>query len=68
MPLAAITHVGLITLLTGAILIGGYAFIALGSTKAVQPFSLFMAIFIVGAMFGELIIFSPLLARSDPKP
>jgi predicted RND superfamily exporter protein len=65
--LATITHVGPAIILTGAILFGGYAFMALGSLKTVQLFGLLTAVSIVGAMFGELIIFPLLLARFDPE-
>ncbi|WP_223649128.1 efflux RND transporter permease subunit [Hymenobacter psoromatis] len=63
--LATITHVGPAIVLTGAILFSGYAFMTLGSLKTVQLFGLLTAISIVGAMFGELIIFPLLLARFD---
>jgi predicted RND superfamily exporter protein len=66
--LATITHVGPAIVLTGAILFGGYAFMALGSLKTVQLFGLLTAVSIVGAMFGELVIFPLLLARFDPEP
>ena len=65
--LATITHVGPAIVLTGAILFSGYAFMTLGSLKTVQLFGLLTAISIVGAMFGELIIFPLLLARFDPE-
>jgi predicted RND superfamily exporter protein len=65
--LATITHVGPAIVLTGAILFGGYAFMALGSLKTVQLFGLLTAVSIVGAMFGELVIFPLLLARFDPE-
>jgi len=64
---ATITHVGPAIVLTGAILFGGYAFMALGSLKTVQLFGLLTAVSIVGAMFGELVIFPLLLARFDPE-
>lgn len=41
---------------------------ALGSLKTVQLFELLTAISILGAMFGELIIFPLLLAHFDPEP
>lgn len=63
--LATITHVGPAIVLTGAILFSGYAFMTLGSLQTVQLFGLLTAISIVGAMFGELIIFPLLLARFD---
>ena len=66
--LATITHVGPAIVLTGAILFSGYAFMTLGSLKTVQLFGLLTAISIVGAMFGELIIFPLLLARFDAEP
>ncbi|MGI4762392.1 MAG: efflux RND transporter permease subunit [Janthinobacterium lividum] len=66
--LATITHVGPAIVLTGAILFGGYAFMALGSLKTVQLFGLLTAVSIVGAMFGELVIFPLLLAKFDPEP
>ena len=65
--LATITHVGPAIVLTGAILFSGYAFMTLGSLKTVQLFGLLTAISIVGAMFGELIIFPLLLARFDKE-
>jgi predicted RND superfamily exporter protein len=66
--LATIRHVGPAIVLTGAILFGGYAFMMLGSLKTVQLFGLLTAVSIVGAMFGELIIFPLVLARFDPEP
>jgi predicted RND superfamily exporter protein len=63
--LATIRHVGPAIVLTGAILFGGYAFMMLGSLKTVQLFGLLTAVSIVGAMFGELVIFPLVLARFD---
>ena len=63
-----IRHVGPAIVLTGAMLFGGYSFMLLGSLKTVQLFGLLTAISIVGAMFGELIIFPLVLVRFDPEP
>jgi len=65
--LATIRHVGPAIVLTGAILFGGYAFMMLGSLKTVQLFGLLTAVSIVGAMFGELVIFPLVLARFDKE-
>ncbi len=65
--LATIRHVGPAIVLTGAILLGGYAFMMLGSLKTVQLFGLLTAVSIVGAMFGELVIFPLVLARFDKE-
>jgi predicted RND superfamily exporter protein len=65
--LATIRHVGPAIVLTGAILFGGYAFMMLGSLKTLQLFGLLTAVSIVGAMFGELIIFPLVLARFDKE-
>ena len=65
--LATIQHVGPAIVLTGAILFSGYAFMALGELRTVRLFGVLTAVSIVGAMFGELIIFPLLLARFDPE-
>jgi predicted RND superfamily exporter protein len=65
---ATIAHVGPAIVLTGAMLLGGYSFMLLGSLKTVQFFGLLTAIAVVGAMFGELLIFPLVLAWFDPEP
>jgi predicted RND superfamily exporter protein len=65
---ATIAHVGPAIVLTGAMLLGGYSFMMLGSLKTVQLFGLLTAIAVVGAMFGELLIFPLVLAWFDPEP
>ena len=66
--LATICHVGPTIVLTSIILFLGYSVMLLASFKTVQLFGLLTAISIVGALFGELIIFPLVLERFNRMP
>jgi predicted RND superfamily exporter protein len=65
---ATIAHVGPAIVLTGAMLLSGKSFMLLDCLKTVQLFGLLATITVVGAMFGELLVFRLVLAWFDPKP
>ena len=65
---ATVAHVGPTVVLTSIILFLGYALMLLASLKTVQLFGALTALAIVGAVFGELVIFPLVLARFDRKP
>jgi predicted RND superfamily exporter protein len=65
--LATIGHIGPTIVLTSIILFLGYLVMLLASLKTVQLFGLLTAISIVGALFGELIIFPIVLERFDRR-
>jgi predicted RND superfamily exporter protein len=65
--LATIAHIGPTILLTSVILFLGYAVMLLASLKTVQLFGLLTAISIVGALYGELVIFPIVLERFDRR-
>ena len=62
---ATITHVGPAIVLTGIILFSGYVLMIFGSLKTVQLWGLLTAVSIVGALYGELVIFPLVLERFD---
>jgi predicted RND superfamily exporter protein len=66
--LVTVRHVGSTSVLTSVILFLGYSVMLLASLKTVQLFGLLTAISIVGALFGELIIFPLVLERFDTPP
>ena len=66
--LATIRHVGPTIVLTSIILFLGYTVMLLASLKTVQLFGLLTAISILGALFGELVIFPLVLERFDRAP
>ncbi|MFD2784507.1 RND family transporter [Hymenobacter rubripertinctus] len=65
--LSTIAHIGPTIVLTSIILFLGYSVMLLASLKTVQLFGLLTAISIVGALFGELVIFPIVLERFDRK-
>jgi len=66
--LTTIRHIGPTIVLTSVILFLGYSVMLLASLKTVQLFGLLTAISIVGALFGELVIFPIVLERFDRIP
>ena len=66
--LATITHVGPAIVLTAIVLFSGYILMVAGSLKTVQLWGLLTAIAIVGALYGELILFPLVLERFDRRP
>jgi predicted RND superfamily exporter protein len=65
--LATVAHIGPTILLTSVILFLGYSVMLLASLKTVQLFGMLTAISIVGALYGELVIFSIVLERFDRR-
>ena len=65
--LTTITHVGPAIVLTAIVLFSGYILMIFGSLKTVQFWGLLTAIAIVGALFGELVIFPLVLERFDRR-
>lgn len=63
--IGTIAHTGPAILLTGLLLLGGYSFMMLGSLGTVKLFGQLTALALVGALFGELVIFPLVLARFD---
>ena len=63
--LATVTHVGPAIVLTAIILFSGYILMIFGSLVTVQLWGLLTAVSIVGALYGELIIFPLVLERFD---
>ncbi|NID10227.1 efflux RND transporter permease subunit [Fibrivirga algicola] len=63
--LATITHVGPAIVLTAFVLFSGYILMIVGSLVTVQLWGLLTAVSIVGALYGELVIFPLVLERFD---
>ncbi|GAA3956624.1 efflux RND transporter permease subunit [Hymenobacter antarcticus] len=64
---ATVAHIGPTVVLTSVILFLGYAVMLLASLKTVQLFGALTAVAIVGALFGELVIFPLVLERFDRR-
>lgn len=63
--LATVTHVGPAIVLTAIVLFSGYILMIFGSLVTVRLWGLLTAVSIVGALYGELIIFPLVLERFD---
>ena len=63
--LATITHVGPAIVLTALVLFSGYILMVFGSLVTVQLWGLLTAVSIIGALYGELVIFPLVLERFD---
>ncbi|GAA3933256.1 efflux RND transporter permease subunit [Hymenobacter algoricola] len=66
--LTTLTHIGPTIVLTSVILFFGYSSMLLASLKTVELFGALTALAIIGALYGELVIFPLVLERFDREP
>ncbi|OIN56627.1 efflux RND transporter permease subunit [Arsenicibacter rosenii] len=65
--MTTITHIGPAIVQTAAVLFAGFALMMFGSLKTVQYWGILTTVAIIGALYGELIIFPLILERFDRR-